>query len=147
MVGSKPEKDPETARKAFESLPEYFCLKILDNLEHSELLEEVSKADIFVMPSLAEGGNPISLMESMAMRKPIIASDVGGIKDLIRHGENGLLMRPKDWAQLASQVMWLASDPRLAERLGAQARKTVEAFTWDKTMKLYSELYEEILRR
>ena len=145
MVGSKPEKGPETAKKAFEYLPKYFCLKILDNLEHSELLEEVAKADIFIMPSLAEGGNPISLMEGMAMQKPIIASDVGGIRDLIQHGENGLLIRPKDSELLAYQISLLHSDHPLAERLGENARKTVEGFTWDKTMELYSEIYQECI--
>ena len=148
MVGSKPEKGPETARKAVQKLGNGFVLKILDDIEHDELLEEVSRADIFVMPSLAEGGNPISLMEAMSFSKPCIASDVGGIRDLIKDRENGLLMKPHDpFEELADLILLLHSDPHLARRLGRNARKTVERFTWARTVKLYSAVYEKILRR
>jgi glycosyltransferase involved in cell wall biosynthesis len=77
--------------------------------------------DVFVMPSFTEG-TPNSVVEAMACGKPIIASAVGGIPDMI--GEDaGLLVRPGDVEQLAGAMLRLARDAELRKRMGAAARQ------------------------
>ena len=79
---------------------------------------------VFVLPSHAEGV-PMSLLEAMAAGAPVVASAVGGIPDIVSHGENGLLVTPGDAASLAHAIGRIARDRGLAARLGAAARDTV----------------------
>ena len=76
--------------------------------------------DIFVLPSVKEG-LPYAIMEAMAAGTPIIASRVGGIPDLIRSGESGLLVPPKNPDALADAIGQLIKDNALASRLGLNA--------------------------
>jgi glycosyltransferase involved in cell wall biosynthesis len=89
----------------------------------AELLRVCS---VFVLPSHAEGV-PMSLLEAMASACPVIASGVGGIPDVVRHGENGLLVTPGDPSSLAHALDRVFGDPAAARRLGTAARDTVTA--------------------
>ncbi len=84
----------------------------------------VGEADVFVLPSLSEG-LPNALLEAMAASRPVVATGVGGVKDLLRDGENGLVVDPADSEALAAAVLRLVSDPGLARRLGQSARAAV----------------------
>jgi len=84
----------------------------------------VVEVDIFVLPSLSEG-LPNALLEAMAASRPVVATSVGGVTDLLLDGENGLLVAPADSGALASAVLRLASDSELAGRLGQSAQATV----------------------
>ena len=84
----------------------------------------LASAAIFVLPSHVEG-LPVSLLEAMAAGCPVIATSVGGIPDLVRHGENGLVVPARSPAALADALRTLLADPDFAARLGAQARATV----------------------
>jgi glycosyltransferase involved in cell wall biosynthesis len=76
--------------------------------------------DIFVLPSLSEGF-PLAAMEAMAGGRPVVCSRVGGLAELIRHEESGLLVAPGDAAALAEGVRRLLADRELRERLAARA--------------------------
>ncbi|HJU45881.1 MAG TPA: glycosyltransferase family 4 protein [Chitinophagaceae bacterium] len=84
----------------------------------------LAAADIFVLPSLWEG-LPIGLLEAMAMGKAIIATDVDGTKEVIRHRENGLLVKVGRVAMLASALSELGKDQSLREALRQKALETV----------------------
>jgi glycosyltransferase involved in cell wall biosynthesis len=71
--------------------------------------------DVFVLPSLNEGMGRV-LVEAMAAGRPIVASRVGGIPDLVRHGENGLLVPPRDDEALAESISLLLSNRRRSRR-------------------------------
>jgi len=87
---------------------------------------ELARASVFCLPSHAEG-LPMALLEAMAAGKAVVASSVGGIPELVHDGENGLLVPPHDGAALAQALARLLADEGLRSRLGASARKTVEA--------------------
>lgn len=81
-------------------------------------------ADVFVLPSFAEGV-PVSLMEACASGLPVIATQVGGVSELVLDGETGFIVPPGDVAALSDRIAELASDPALRSRLGAAGRERV----------------------
>jgi glycosyltransferase involved in cell wall biosynthesis len=83
----------------------------------SDVPSAMAGIDIAVLPSLFEGMGR-AVLEAMAAGKPVIASNVGGIPDLVRHGENGLLVRPGDGASLTKALAELLSNAELRNRLG-----------------------------
>lgn len=82
--------------------------------------------DIYCLPSLWEGF-PIGLLEAMAMGKAVIASDVDGTREALKHDENGLLVPAQDPSILATAIMRLATDDMLRYRLQQKARATVQS--------------------
>jgi len=84
----------------------------------------LDSAAVFVLPSYAEG-SPISLLEAMAAGLPSVATEVGGIPDVVTDGVNGMLVRPGDVAMLTRVLRKLLDDRMLRSRLGAAARETV----------------------
>jgi glycosyltransferase involved in cell wall biosynthesis len=76
-------------------------------------------------------GSPTKLFEYLAMARPVVASRLGQIADVIVDGENGLLVEPNDAQALARAIERLADDTSMRGRMGAQARRTViDRFTW-----------------
>ncbi len=89
-----------------------------------ETLAFMRNADLFVMPSVTEG-TPFALLEAGALARPIVASAVGGIPAVMRHGEEALLVGPGDEAVLAEAMAALLEDRERAGRLGDAARRRV----------------------
>lgn len=81
--------------------------------------------EIFVRPSLAEG-TALGLLEAMASGRPVIATAMGGVYDIVEEERSGFLVRAGDWSQLASRMVRLVDDPDLAARMGAAGREAVE---------------------
>ena len=80
----------------------------------------------------------------MAHGRPVVASAVGGLLDLVVDGETGLLVPPRDPAALRAALQQLLGDPELRARLGAAARRRVqERFAWDAVLDATVALYEE----
>lgn len=84
----------------------------------------LAAADIYVLPSLWEG-LPIGLLEAMAMRKAVIGTKVDGTREVLRDGDNGLVVEPGDVGVLAAAILRLAGDGELRESMGARAVETV----------------------
>lgn len=87
-----------------------------------EVADFLAGLDVFVLASLTEG-LPFSVMEAMRAGLPIVASSVGGLPEMLSHGESALLVDPGDEAALAHAIARLAADPDLADRLGLAARQ------------------------
>jgi glycosyltransferase involved in cell wall biosynthesis len=87
----------------------------------------LSDADVFVLASRSEG-LPLSVIEAMAAGLPVVASDVGGVGELVREGETGLLVPPGDPAALADALRLLLADRGLRRRLGSGGRERAKAF-------------------
>jgi glycosyltransferase involved in cell wall biosynthesis len=103
--------------------------------------ELMSLYDIFVLPSLWEG-LPLVLIEAAALGKPIVATDIGGSREIISHGETGLLVPAADPVALAAAVNRLLGDPALSARLAANAKSSIPPrFTLERMIAEYSEIY------
>lgn len=87
-----------------------------------ETLSIVKTCDVFVMPSHSEA-TPIALLEAAAMGRPILATRVGGIPDLVSDDEQALLIPPGDVSALATGLSRLIDNPQLAARLGVAAQR------------------------
>ena len=99
---------------------------------------------VFVLPSHAEGV-PMSLLEAMAAGAPVVASAVGGIPDIVRHGLNGLLVTPGDPTSLAQAIARVLADRALAARLGHAARETIARhYTVERAIERLDRLYASL---
>jgi glycosyltransferase involved in cell wall biosynthesis len=110
-----------------------------------DILEWLNDMDVFALPSLSEG-MPMTVLEAGLLSKPVIASRVGGIPELIRHGENGLLFPSGDKAALAQGLKRLLDDPGEAARLGANLNALVRRdFDLQAVSRGYFDIYTEVL--
>jgi len=102
--------------------------------------------NIFVIPSISEGLS-IGALEAMAARRPIVASKVGGLPELLRHGKTGMLVPPNDPAALAKTIVTILERPFFAEILGLQARQDVEKrFSVNKMVYATQSVYEGMIK-
>jgi len=107
----------------------------------------VALADVFVLPSESEGFGRV-LVEAMAMGRPVVATDVGGIPEIVLDGETGLLVTPADPGALADAVRALLDDPARAARLGAAGRTRAEStFNLGAHVDAVERLYDAVLGR
>jgi glycosyltransferase involved in cell wall biosynthesis len=111
----------------------------------SDIPELMSIMDVFVLCSLSEG-LPLTLLEAMASGRAIIATNVGGIPEVIEHGINGLLVEPDNHRALTEAIIQLLRDKSLAKRISESARnKLMENFTLDKMTEKYKEIYQDCI--
>ncbi len=102
-------------------------------------------ADVFVAPSWAESF-PYTVLEAMAAGRPVVATDVGGVREAVLHGRTGLLVPPRDSIALADAIVALLSDPPRAAQLGAAARELVaRRFTVERMVAETASVYLDLL--
>jgi len=102
-------------------------------------------ADIFVLPSTGEAFSR-AIIEAMAAGRPVVATDVGGTKEAIEDGVSGFVVPPVDAAAMVERIFALATDEKLRQKFGAEARKRVEAlFTIEKNVEKTELIYAELL--
>jgi glycogen(starch) synthase len=109
-----------------------------------ETARVLAGCDIFVLPSLFEG-TPLTLMEAMASGLPIVTTETCGMRDVIKHNENGLLIPIRSPAGIATAVTRLLDDPALRERLGRAAQAEAGTrYTWEAVARTVAETYERL---
>jgi glycosyltransferase involved in cell wall biosynthesis len=114
--------------------------------ERKDAREVLAAADVFVLPSLWEG-LPYVLVEAAALGKPIVASDIDGVREVVRSGETGVLVPPRDPGGLAAALILLLRDRDLAGQLGERARRDIpSAFALERMVRETEALYLEVFR-
>jgi len=115
--------------------------------ECTNVRERLAAADVFVLSSSQEG-LPLSVLEAMAAGLPVVATAVGGIPELVVHGETGLLVPRRDVESLSAALARLIADPALRRRLGAAGRARAEAvFDLPSFRRAHLTLYRRELAR
>jgi glycosyltransferase involved in cell wall biosynthesis len=113
----------------------------------AEVAQIIATFDVAVLPSLFEGMGRV-VVEAMAMEKPVVASRVGGIPDLVEHGVNGYLVSPEDVKELEHAVFKLLNDPSLARRMGKEGRRKISnQFSAATMADSIDRVYRELLSR
>jgi len=140
LVGDGPDRVP-AERKARE-LGVYDDVRFLGKQDPVE--EILSIADVFLMPSGSETFG-LAALEAMACEVPVVASDVGGLPELIVHGETGFLCPLDDVGEFTECTRVLLTDDDLHDEMAAAARKrAVETFDIDRVVPLYEDYYERV---
>ena len=111
-----------------------------------DIPEIMQVLDIFVLPSLNEGMGRV-LVEAMAAGKPIVASRVGGIPDLVRDGQNGLLVGPGDINGLSLAIRKLLIDRKMRDEMGRRGRTMALDFGVEKMVEKIDALYSSLYQR
>lgn len=110
----------------------------------SNVFQDINEADIFVYPSLYEG-IPVTLIEAMGTGIPIIATNVGGISDILINDENALLT-DVDSQEIAMKMIMLAECIQLRERLGQNAYNCSRKFSSEEMTKQYIKIYQKMMQ-
>jgi colanic acid/amylovoran biosynthesis glycosyltransferase len=100
-------------------------------LPQTKLVETLAQSSVFVFPAIHDSSGdtdnlPTVLIEAMASRLPIVATEIAGIPEIVQHNENGLLVPEKDPARLADAIRVMAGDEALLERFGSASRRIAE---------------------
>jgi glycosyltransferase involved in cell wall biosynthesis len=117
------------------------------NLERAALASALAAADAVAVPSVVDqagnvDGLPNALLEAMAAGRPVVATRVAGIPEVVEHDGNGLLVPARDPSALAAALERLAREPETRARLAAAARATAETrFTWSAAAQAFEECY------
>ncbi len=99
---------------------------------------------IGIAPSNWSEPSPTVVMEAMALGKPVIATRVGGIPDILTDGENGLLVPPGDALALRQAMQRLVDDPQLCAQMGAAALERVAAFQAQNVVSRIETIYQQL---
>lgn len=116
----------------------------LGKVDHQNLPDVYAASDLCVVPSHYESFGMVAL-EAQACGRPVVASDVGGLRHTVVDGQTGLLVPPRDACAFAGAIARLLEQPRLAERLGQTAALRVErGFTWPVVAGEMAQLYRQL---
>lgn len=143
-TGFKGTDQVETFRRLAESLGVNKSIEFHESVSQQRLLSFYSDCDVLVLPSMNEGWG-LSLMEAMACGKPVVASRVGGVPELVRDGIDGILVEPADVRALSDAIVKLLRDKGLRKRMGRAGRERVKGYSWDQTARVVLETYESAL--
>lgn len=114
-------------------------------LSKSEIIKYYQNSTIFVLPSYREGF-PTSLLEAMSCGIPSIATNVEGNFELIKNGDNGLLVPPKSPDKLAESIIYLLDNEEFRSRIGDNARKhIVKNYDWERITDGFENLYRQLV--
>lgn len=122
-------------------------MKILDSMPPKEVALWMAVADVFVLPSLSEG-RPNVVYEAMLSGVPVIATNIGGANELIKDGETGFLIKPKNPGEIAKKIINLLENKKLSKDMAKKARKKLlhSNISWDYCAKKYIRIYNKLLR-
>ena len=121
-------------------------VEFFESVSQKKLLGFYAESDLLVLPSKTEGWG-LALMEAMACGRPVVASRVGGVPELVRDGIDGILVASSDVRALAGAITKLLKDAKLRERMGKAGRGRVKGFSWDNSAKTVLAAYESALHR
>ena len=111
--------------------------------ETSSVEEELKSIDFFLFPSIYEG-MPLSVIEAMASGCIILASDVGGLKELIENSENGYLLDPLDISMFVGKIIELSNNLNKMETISNNNINKAKLYSLNTMVEKYSELYIEV---
>jgi glycosyltransferase involved in cell wall biosynthesis len=148
IVGTGPEE--QTLRHLINQPKLKGRIQFLGDVHDNELLDLYEKSALFVLPCVVSSDGdrdsiPVALIEAMSMELPVISTSVSGIPELVKDGENGLLVKPKDSQSLAAAIEKLLYDPETCERMGKEGRKTIQdQFNIKKSASALKEIFQDV---
>jgi glycogen(starch) synthase len=117
---------------------------VLGRLSHADVAREVRRCGVMVLPSFTEMC-PVAVLEAMSCGRPVVASDRGGIPEMVEHGRTGLLADPDRPGTFADALVQVLKDRDTAESMGAEGRRVVlETYTSERLVERLQRFYDEL---
>jgi len=101
------------------------CVKLKGKIDNAQIAEVMAETDVLILPSIWPENQPVSITEAMASSIPVIASDAGGIPELIADGQSGFLFELGNSAQLADKMWYFINNPDMIQNFGESARQRI----------------------
>lgn len=139
IIGAGPEED-----KVIETTKLAPNLHFLGYQQKEKTIELIRGSDILIQPSIAEGISS-TLLEAMTCRIPIIATNVGGNKEIIEHNKTGTLIEPNSSEKMLDAIFLLLSNNQNTEIMVEEAYRRVQKYDWSHVGNLYLNLYKSLL--
>lgn len=118
-------------------------INFLGRVEYKKIAYYYQEASVFILPSLNEGMSN-AMLEALSAGLPIIATDTGGTKELVKDGENGFIIKMKDSQDIADKIEILIKNKNLLRDMGEKSRKKAESMSWENVANQYYFLYKKI---
>jgi glycosyltransferase involved in cell wall biosynthesis len=123
-------------------------VNLLGPKPNEEVIRLILESDLVVVPlQWTNEFGPMILVEAMSLAKPVVASNIGAIPELIQDGFNGFLAGPDSPGQFAEKMVWLLKNPELAKTMGEQAQKSVQRLYENDPTKEILDLYRSAATR
>jgi len=121
-------------------------IEYLGQLNRNDLILELKKSSAIIFPSVWYETFGLSIIESFACGKPVIASNLGAMAGLIENGKTGLLFEPGNVDDLVKKILWAKNNPEKMKEMGLNARKEFEEkYTPEKNYKILMNIYEKVI--
>ncbi|PLZ97791.1 glycosyltransferase family 1 protein [Fischerella thermalis CCMEE 5268] len=147
IIGAQLDSDPEPFQA--ELIDKIHTLGIQDRVtltgDRRDIPEILGLLDIFTLPTFTHEGLPRSILEAMAMKLPVVATDIRGCREAVVHGKTGFIVPPKNSEKLAEALRSLLANPQLRQSYGEAGRRRVETeyderFVFQRLMDFYQAL-------
>ena len=119
------------------------CVSFVGRVQNEKVPVYMAASDVFVLPSLSEGF-PVVSLEAMASGLPIIATNVGGLPEVVQNGENGFLIEPRNSEEIAEKILLILRDNRLRERISRNNKEKSKEYGWETIVKRLEEVYQRL---
>jgi len=118
----------------------------MEDAPHSVVMQAISKCKFTIFPSLGPDPAPTVAYEAMSQKRAIIASDVGGLKDIVVDGKTGILVPPNDSDRLSEAISRLLQSPETASKMGERGyERFVRNYTPDVVVPMLIDVYESLI--
>lgn len=118
----------------------------LKKIPYEKMPQMYLSSSILLFPSIYWEGLPPSVLESLALKRPAIASAIGGIPEIITHGKNGFLVKPGDTDKIIEYILYLKNNPNILKKMGEEGRKTIiEKFSKEAVLTKFIKLYKSLI--
>ena len=116
------------------------CVLFVGQVPNSKISEYMFASDIFVLPSLSEG-LPVTILEALAAGLPIVTTNVRGLPEIVKNGENGFTVDPQNPTQLAERIMFLLSNNELRQKIFANNVIKAKEYSWEAVVEKLEKVY------
>lgn len=119
-------------------------VQFIGKVPNDKIPEYLKASDVFVLPSLSESFGIVNL-EAMASGLPIVATNVGGLPEIVKDGENGFLVEQKNPEKIAEKALFLLEHDDLREKISKKNREKAKGYSWETAVERLEEIYLNIL--
>lgn len=137
IVGDGPE------RRKLESLAEGVNVEFTGNIPPTKVKDHLLTAGVFAFPAVYGEGLPNAVLEALSVGLPVVASKTAKVQDIIRDGETGFLVDPKNPEQLATRIREILEDEKLRGKMSENCLREAQKYSWDEIIPEIEELLEK----